>query len=107
MVSSEDVVFGITVAADNTLIAKNDQSAKSLIAISMLVKIANDQTISAYLQSVQRQYVQLASSKTIGSAGRENCSLQTLLVVQPREDASRDRVAAEMKGSSQRGWLST
>ena len=107
MVNSEDVMFGITVAGNIDSTASNNQTPESFIAIPMVVKAAKEQTISAYLQTVQQQQVQMASSERIGPAGQEKCSFQTLLVIQPLKDASPDEIDGQMQASCQKQWLST
>lgn len=105
MVNSEDVVFGATVPLSSD--ASNDRVAGPLIATSMFVKIANNQTISEYLQAVQRQSVKMASSERINLVVQESCVFQTLLVIRPLDDSSTVGIVPEGQRSGQKPWLST
>ncbi|KAH6995563.1 hypothetical protein BKA56DRAFT_627376 [Ilyonectria sp. MPI-CAGE-AT-0026] len=97
MANSEDVLFGVTVSRRTAPVAGIDKIARPTIAIVPLrVKLASEHKVSDYLKAVQQQATEIMPFEQMGlhriakvSLGSQKaCMFQTLLVIQPYEEAS-------------------
>ncbi|KAF2471471.1 amino acid adenylation, partial [Lindgomyces ingoldianus] len=115
--NSDDVVFGTTVTGRNAPVAGIEAMVGPTIAtVPVRVRVAGDQTVSAFLQRLQQQATDMIPYEQTGlqriakmSAGaRHACDFQTLLVVQPASDApGSNRVLGEWRGRSELQDFST
>ncbi|KAF2463679.1 acetyl-CoA synthetase-like protein [Lindgomyces ingoldianus] len=115
--NSDDVVFGTTVTGRNAPVAGIEAIIGPTIAtVPVRVRVAGDQTISAFLHRLQQQATDMIPYEQTGlqriakiSAGaRLACGFQTLLVVQPTSDApGNNRVLGEWRGRSELQDFST
>ncbi|EFQ85923.1 hypothetical protein PTT_18981, partial [Pyrenophora teres f. teres 0-1] len=93
--SSDDVVFGTTVAGRNAPIAGVEAMVGPTIAtVPVRLRVQRDQTVFAFLQGLQQQSTDMIAHEQtglqhiakLGSGPRHVCGFQTLLVVQPVDD---------------------
>ncbi|KAF2471468.1 uncharacterized protein BDR25DRAFT_368329 [Lindgomyces ingoldianus] len=115
--NSDDVVFGTTVTGRNAPVAGIEAMIGPTIAtVPVRVRVAGDQTVSAFLQRLQQQATDMIPYEQTGlqriakmSAGAQHaCRFQTLLAVQPASDApGSDRVLGEWRGRSELQDFST
>ncbi|KAI0966021.1 hypothetical protein F4678DRAFT_466986 [Xylaria arbuscula] len=93
--STTDVVFGSIVSGRTAPVAGvEDILGPTIATVPVRVQSAKNQTISRYVDSVQRDMMEMIPHEQIGlqqlaklsKEGRDACRFQTLLVVQPQED---------------------
>ncbi|KAF1937770.1 acetyl-CoA synthetase-like protein, partial [Clathrospora elynae] len=93
--SSDDVVFGATVTGRNAPVAGIEAMMGPTIAtVPVRVRVAGDQTVSSFLEAIQRQATEMIPFEQtglhciakMGPDARHACGFQTLLVVQPTND---------------------
>ncbi|KAI0568578.1 EntF Non-ribosomal peptide synthetase module protein, partial [Pyrenophora tritici-repentis] len=109
--SSDDVVFGATVTGRNAPVAGIEAMLGPTIAtVPVRVCLTRDWTVSALLETVQRQATEMIPYEQtglqriakMGVDAQRACSFQTLLVVQPAEDGSgSDEVLGEWQSRSE------
>ncbi|KAI0856756.1 hypothetical protein F4860DRAFT_528844 [Xylaria cubensis] len=92
---STDLVFGATVSGRNASVAGIEKILGPTIAtVPVRMRIQKNEAISNYVRKVQQDAVDMIPYEQIGlqrlsrlsEEGRNACSFQTLLVVQPQED---------------------
>lgn len=115
--NSDDVVFGATVTGRNAPIVGIETMIGTTIAtVPVRVRISGTQTVSAFLQGLQQQSTQMIPHEQtglqriakLGPGAKHACSFQTLLVVQPGNDARQgDKSLGEWHGNSQLQDFST
>ncbi|PHH89905.1 hypothetical protein CDD83_4995 [Cordyceps sp. RAO-2017] len=95
MTGSDDVVFGSVLSGRNAPVAGIDEMAAPTIAtIPVRVQLGAGQTVSEYLETVQRQAIDMMPFEQAGlqriakisPASQKACAFQTLLVIQPQEE---------------------
>ncbi|KAH8197022.1 hypothetical protein TruAng_008809 [Truncatella angustata] len=95
---ASDILFGATVAGRNAPIVGVDEIIGPTIAtVPIRVQVEEGQSVMDYLKMVQRDAVEMIAYEQtglqritkIGDNGRDACGFQTLLVVHPAEEKSR------------------
>lgn len=93
---SNDVIFGTIVSGRNEPIAGiRDLIGPTVATVPVRVKIDGDETIQGYLDTIQKHAQMMGSFdqwglheiSKVSSDARQACSFQTILVVQPGDDA--------------------
>ncbi|KAF2471494.1 acetyl-CoA synthetase-like protein, partial [Lindgomyces ingoldianus] len=115
--NSDDVVFGTTVTGRNAPVDDIEAMIGPTIAtVPVRVRVAGDQTVSAFLQGLQQQATDMIPYEQTGlqriakmsADARHACGFQTLLVIQPINDApGSDRVLGEWHDHSEPQDVST
>ncbi|EOA91164.1 uncharacterized protein SETTUDRAFT_65284, partial [Exserohilum turcica Et28A] len=94
--SSDDVVFGATVTGRNAPVAGIESLMGPVIAtVPVRVRLQRDLTVLKFLETVQKQGTDMVPFEQtglqriarLGPDTERACSFQTLLIVQPAEDA--------------------
>ncbi|PHH91429.1 hypothetical protein CDD83_523 [Cordyceps sp. RAO-2017] len=97
LANSRDVVFGATVSGRSAPVSAIEAMAAPTIAtVPVRTRLAGHQTVSEYLEAVQRQSTDMIPFEQAGlhriaklcPGARRACMFQTLLVVQPPETSS-------------------
>ncbi|KAF2472341.1 amino acid adenylation [Lindgomyces ingoldianus] len=107
----DDVVFGTTVTGRNAPVSDIEAMIGPTIAtVPVRVKLVGDQTVLAFLQSLQQQATEMIPYEQTGlqhiakiaPGTRHACGFQTLLVVQPvSNDLKSDEGLGEWRGRSE------
>ncbi|CAN9275789.1 unnamed protein product [Alternaria alternata] len=94
--SSDDVVFGATVTGRNAPVAGIESLVGPVIAtVPVRIRLQRDSTILEFLETVQKQATEMIPFEQtglqriakLGPDTEHACNFQTLLIVQPAEDA--------------------
>ncbi|KAI0527995.1 hypothetical protein F5B22DRAFT_653082 [Xylaria bambusicola] len=112
-----DVIFGSIVSGRTAPVAGiEDILGPTIATVPVRVQSPNTQTVSEYVNSVQRDMTEMIPHEQIGlqrlaklsKEGRDACRFQTLLVVQPQKDEiESDNVFGEWQTSSTQQRFST
>ncbi|RSL49592.1 hypothetical protein CEP54_012351 [Fusarium duplospermum] len=118
MTNTSDVVFGMTVSGRNAPVQNIEaMPAPTMATIPLRVKWTSEQTISGYLETVQREATEMISFEQTGlhriakmsSDARQACQFQTLLVIQSQsyddENKSESMVQNELGSSPFGEWV--
>ncbi|KAI8716954.1 Nonribosomal peptide synthetase 30 [Fusarium sp. LHS14.1] len=118
MTNTSDVVFGMTVSGRNAPVQNIEaMPAPTLATVPLRVKWTSGQTISGFLETVQREATEMIAFEQTGlhriakmsSDARQACQFQTLLVIQSPahdEDESAESLVQSELGSSPFGeWV--
>jgi amino acid adenylation domain-containing protein/non-ribosomal peptide synthase protein (TIGR01720 family) len=109
--SSDDVVFGATVTGRNAPVAGIEAMLGPAIAtVPVRVRVYKDQTVAAFLGSVQQQATEMIAYEQtglqyiskMGPGARHACGFQTLVVVKPAHDGlAGDSALGRWRGGSE------
>ncbi|KFY99119.1 hypothetical protein V500_01452 [Pseudogymnoascus sp. VKM F-4518 (FW-2643)] len=114
MTDSDDVVFGVTVSDWSAPVAGLDEmTAPTIATVPVRVKFARDQTVSEYLETVQRQATEMIPFEQAGleriakifPESWQACRFQTLLDIQMQDNCSARDLLETCHDSSQRQWF--
>jgi amino acid adenylation domain-containing protein/non-ribosomal peptide synthase protein (TIGR01720 family) len=95
--NDDDVVFGVTVTGRQTAVPGiEDMIGPTIATVPIRISIDREEELHAYLTRVQTQSIEMISFEQIGlqnirglsSDAKRACSFQTLLIVQPAEEAA-------------------
>ena len=116
LTNSDDVVFGVTVSGRSAPVVGIDEIAAPTIAtVPVRIKLASDQKVSEYLETVQRQATEMIPFEQTGlqriakicPGGQQACKFQTLLVIQPQENGSSQDLLGKWQDGSQQQSINT
>ncbi|OBT64868.1 Nonribosomal Peptide Synthase (NRPS) [Pseudogymnoascus sp. 23342-1-I1] len=114
MTDSDDVVFGVTVSDWSApVVGLDEMTAPTIPTVPVRVKFARDQTVSEYLETVQRQATEMIPFEQAGlqriakifPESWQACRFQTLLDIQMEENSSARDLLETCHDSSQRQWF--
>ena len=111
--NSDDVVFGAAVCGKTASVGGIDTMAAPTIAtVPVRIKLASDQRVSEYLETVQRQATEMIPFEQAGlqriakicPGSQQACMFQTLLIVPPQEKSSTEDLLGKWQNGSQQQW---
>ncbi|KAJ4245898.1 Nonribosomal peptide synthetase 30 [Fusarium falciforme] len=117
MTNTSDVIFGMTVSGRNAPVQNIEaMPAPTMATIPLRVKWTSGQTVSGYLETVQREATEMIAFEQTGlhriakmsSDARQACQFQTLLVIQSQshdEDSTESLVQSELGPSPFGEWV--
>ncbi|KAJ4207530.1 Nonribosomal peptide synthetase 30 [Fusarium solani] len=118
MTNTSDVVFGMTVSGRNAPVQNIEaMPAPTMATVPLRVRWTSGQTISGYLETVQREATEMIAFEQTGlhriakmsSDARQACQFQTLLVIQPQshddEESTESLVQNELGHSPFGEWV--
>ncbi|KAH7268863.1 hypothetical protein B0J15DRAFT_442051 [Fusarium solani] len=118
MTNTSDVVFGMTVSGRNAPVQNIEaMPAPTMATVPLRVRWTSGQTISGYLETVQREATEMIAFEQTGlhriakmsSDARQACQFQTLLVIHPQshddEESTESLVQNELGHSPFGEWV--
>ncbi|KAJ4188794.1 Nonribosomal peptide synthetase 30 [Fusarium falciforme] len=117
MTNTSDVIFGMTVSGRNAPVQNIEAiPAPTMATIPLRVKWTSGQTVSSYLETVQREATEMIAFEQTGlhriakmpSDARQACQFQTLLVIQSQshdEESTESLVQSELGPSPFGEWV--
>lgn len=116
MTGSDDVVFGVTLSGRNApVVGLDEMTGPTIATVPVRVQLAQNQSISDYLDMTQRQATEMIPFEQTGlhriadfsPSLRKACDFQTLLVVQPQDKKSEKGLLGEWRNGSQEHVFNT
>lgn len=116
MGDTNDVVLGSTVYGRNAAVPGLDKMVAPTIAtVPIRVKLAGDQKVIDYLETVQQEaaemipYEQTGLQKiaTVSPEAKKACRFQTHVVIQPEDHTQGECLLGKWQSGSQEQWFST